>query len=1391
MSISQEEIREFNSPARSSTTKPTKKGNKINHSPLNHPSKKSDVFELFTIKTPIKHHKTKTALSDSQDTSELSDDVFVKPKPVSLSTPSRSDTKSYRDRINERFKNVKEKAGKSTKKANVFKEAAEKILLEKVKRESSDIDAELELMRDRLKLGKAPENSDVYEFFCREKCHEASEEEKEENFKSTDDLTDGRVGVEFEFPRQCRGVVRSSEDAILFKAKARPVDIIDKIDSEEPRFLEDEGLYVTPKPKLPIQHVHILEQRLSRDHKKWFNCDGELNIIENPCQEISYRPHLKHLLVDEVATYLPAKIEDTECEEIVVVRENLLQLQISSLKFTHHPLFSLEHVLAQKLKKLYTEYEESVLKNDLTRLTRRVEGLRKLLKHWEDTSSQSGDQSDREDGKMEAYRRDIKELQEQVFQEGKKERDRVRTMLQTWKAVKKVRETNKYANTLVRLIIKKEKINYEEDKENFERTFEETYEDFLDYNREKSRRKRQDEDEIREELQERFKESFRAPGEPILYFTLTNDNEVNKSIDNTKETSRRNVVASTKVALKIICNKMEVCRTKWVNLQDDFTCNFDETISIQLISVPKSITVEIIEQPKSLIKRTVGELALKIPAKTLNEKKKIEATFDKDETVHYKHEGVGSGLKMDSLVHNLGLPVNEDDILNTSGCLVYSLTWDSSTQPDENSPESARRILNEIIDKNGSVDPEKLSHWMQQHKPDPLDPRNSILYEYAFDSNEDIIAPNTPKKYFRLNHQMEGWQFCDPKILEDNLRLKVLQLRNRNEPEFDRMMVPNRIKEIPLDILSDYKRRIAAEREAMSIEEDDDEEEVEKKRSSGRKHLKQIHIRVFQKCKNSQDNLTFEDVVDEKLLPQLEKLVTGLVAGFIRWFQWRPLKPLPETKTSKQNDYDLQSQVKVVINVISGLNIPVQREGKNEVVNPFVEAEYNDKSVRTLTSQGPHPSWNEKLVLPLEPSHLDYLNPNSLNGTIIINLFDESDKVLLRFGGEKGKNWLGSVEIPLSAICFNGLQGMFKVKTPYLLFGYGGKTQAQNKSSRNNTQPTQQTYLNLHISIEPNVPKLNPAVEDLPCADLPYIKEHCLLWNEDFNTRYPHRKFSVFAIDTNATTTCIVRYIKPLEPPQINVEGFDVTPEQCARFVSLIPFTDCNEFYKNIWLPTEKFLHFMIGSIIDHAVALTCYLLALKMEVWLLLGFGVPYGSTAFVLVKEYDNNQIPVYYLFDVVQGAKINLTDAFCPLQKVYCVVNEQNIWGNIQRNDDVSTMRFDLTRRFDWVALFNNQNAAPTTSIQGIITYLPKPITDELEIIVDRKIRKRVAKMRQLDRTIWNHHVSNTVKGILSAFEKTEMYGKSNSDVFDEIKKLTKICVDTFSIQPLLTHLRLLNE
>ncbi|EFA01199.2 coiled-coil and C2 domain-containing protein 2A [Tribolium castaneum] len=1353
MSISQDDISELNSPIKPVPRK-SKNRNKVTspveQSPLSNPSKK-DVFEMFTIKTPSIQGRAKVLTSDSQDTSELSDEVFTKPKPVSLSTPS----KSYREKINARFKNVKEKAGKSTKKANVFKEAAENIRLEKVKRESHDIDAELELMRERLKLGKPPDNKHIFEFFSSEKCHETEEKESEDNFQSTDDLTDDGPALVFSLPKQIKTLLRKSEDALFYTPQAEPVDITDKIETEEPRFLEDEGFYVTSSPKIPNKHLYLLEQRLSCDDKKWFNCDGKLNILENPCQRSSYRPRLKHLPVKEIATYLPATTESNECEEIVVVSENLLQLRVLSLKFTHHPLFSLEHVLCQKLKKLYYEYEESVTKNEFMRLCGRLEGLRRVLRRLEENSSQSGDQSDREDGKVEAYKRDIRTLQEQVFEEGKKERDRIIEILQTWKAIKSMRENNKYSNTSLKLIIKKENVNYETEKENFDKNFEETYEEFLQINREKPRRKRQTEEDIRQELVERFKESFRPPGEPILHFILTNENEITKQVENSKEVSRRTATTTTKIALKILCNKMEVCKTKWLALQDDFVCNFNETISIQLTNVPKFLTLEIIEQPKSLIKRTLGELTVKIPARSVSKIDKKNAKFEKNEIVHYKHEGVGSGIKVDSLVQNLG-----DFELNTSGCLTYSLSWDASVAND-NSPDNRAQILGEIIDKSGTIDSEKLVQWMQQHNPDPQDPRNSILYEYSLDCGEEMVSASS-KNYFRLNEQ--EWQFCDPKIIEDNLRFKILQLRNKNEPEFDRIVVPNRIKEIPLDVLADYRRRVAMERESLVEEDEDDDDEIEARRSKGRKLLKQIHIRVFQKCKNSENNLSFEDVVDEKFMPQLEKLIKGFGANFLSWFQWRPLKPplfpLKTLQESKSNDYDLQSRVKINVHVISGLNIPL-REGK---AMPFVEIQYGNATVRTVASQGAHPNWNEKLVLPLEPSHLDYLNPNSLSGSLILNVFDESEVVLMKFAGQKGRTWLGYVEIPLSAVCI-GMQGMFRVKVPHMLLGYQGKTL---ETTRSNSQSNQQTYLNLHVTMEPNVPKLNPAIDELPCADVPYIQDYVMKWNTDYNTTFPNRKFSVLAIDANATTSCIIRYIKPLEPPQINVEGFDVTPEQCARFVSLIPFTDCNQFYKNIWLSVDRFLHYMTGSIIDHAVALTCYLLALKLEVWLLLGFGIPHGATAYVLVKEYDNNRVANFYVYDVVSGNKIYLTDAFCPLQRVYCLVNEHNVWANIQRNDDVTVMRFDLTRRSDWLPLFTSQISAPTNSIHGKITYLSHTNTDELEIILDRKIRKRFAKLRQLDRTLWNHDVSNTFKSVLGSFEQAEMYGKSNSDALEKIKE-----------------------
>lgn len=118
---------------------------------------------------------------------------------------------------------------------------------------------------------------------------------------------------------------------------------------------------------------------------------------------------------------------------------------------------------------------------------------------------------------------------------------------------------------------------------------------------------------------------------------------------------------------------------------------------------------------------------------------------------------------------------------------------------------------------------------------------------------------------FSINAYQNGLNFCNMTEIESNLRYRVLQLRDRKEIGFDGMLVPNRIKEIPFNILEDYKKRKGVESSDFSFE-DVEEDKLEKQRSEGKKYLKQVQLKVFQMCKNTENNLDYESVVDEKYL---------------------------------------------------------------------------------------------------------------------------------------------------------------------------------------------------------------------------------------------------------------------------------------------------------------------------------------------------------------------------------------------------------------------------------------------------------------------------------------------------------------------------------------------
>lgn len=108
--------------------------------------------------------------------------------------------------------------------------------------------------------------------------------------------------------------------------------------------------------------------------------------------------------------------------------------------------------------------------------------------------------------------------------------------------------------------------------------------------------------------------------------------------------------------------------------------------------------------------------------------------------------------------------------------------------------------------------------------------------------------------------------------LNRNIRFKMLELRDKNEPEFLGTVVPNRIKEISTSALAAYKKRVTESRGVLEDDNFDEEEEdtIEAKRARGIRSLKLIYTKILQQCKCVDHNLEYEDVVNERMVKHVE-----------------------------------------------------------------------------------------------------------------------------------------------------------------------------------------------------------------------------------------------------------------------------------------------------------------------------------------------------------------------------------------------------------------------------------------------------------------------------------------------------------------------------------------
>lgn len=307
------------------------------------------------------------------------------------------------------------------------------------------------------------------------------------------------------------------------------------------------------------------------------------------------------------------------------------------------------------------------------------------------------------------------------------------------------------------------------------------------------------------------------------------------------------------------------------------------------------------------------------------------------------------------------------------------------------------------------------------------------------------------------------------------------------------------------------------------------------------------------------------------------------------------------------------------------------------------------------------------------------------------------------------KVWLGSLKVPFSTLYLNGrIEGTFKVDTPVGLLGYefdefdaiakevnldkvSSKRLQSGSSSLNNpsqgrlsglklpgrissTNYKSETYLRIFLTLDPPLEK--PLAIDLKADSdedeslIIYAKK----WQSDFVDEFTDRTIKILVIDTNGKLVLICRYLNQLKPPsEFATDSFAMVDlmMKLAHFVSLIPIIpdyspsnipDVSSISSptdlDIWTKCDEFLNYLLGSSDQHAILLCNYFLYLGRLTGLIIGSGIPEGSTIYVIVWEYNRHGRDDVTLWNPRTGHPYSPYDPLIPLTSVGCIITTDNV-------------------------------------------------------------------------------------------------------------------------------------
>ncbi|XP_029091454.1 coiled-coil and C2 domain-containing protein 2A isoform X3 [Monodon monoceros] len=802
------------------------------------------------------------------------------------------------------------------------------------------------------------------------------------------------------------------EKELLFIPSTLTVPTYKKLpENVQPRYPEDEGLYIGARLEVPRTNQNIMENRLLMQEpgRRWFGDDGRILALPNPIKPFPSRPPMLTQEQD-----IKAELETLYKKAVKYIHRSQhligsgdppgnfqLDIDISGLIFTHHPCFSREHVLAAKLAQLYDQYLARRQRHKAQFLTDKLQALRNAV--------QMGLNPAKTPKSLETTQKTINEYKSEIRQtrklrdvEQEKDRTLLKTIIKVWKEMKSLREFQRFTNTPLKLVLRKEKVDQKADEEAYEAEIQAEISELLEEHREEYEQKMEEyrsaqqqwkawkkaqrakkkknkqvveerPDEMKEsdpgeepvklvppeptdravieqQVRERAAQSRRRPGEPTLVPELSLAGNVTPNDQCPRvEVLRREDVKRRSLYLKVTFNNKEVSRTDSRPLGADFRVHFGQIFNLKIFNWPESLTLQVYETVGHSGTTLLAEVFLPIPETTVvtGRAPTEEVEFSSNQHVTLDHEGVGSGVPF-----SFEADGSNQLILMTSGKVSNSVAWAIGENGIPLIPplsqqnigfRSALKRADAIssIGTSGLTDMKKLAKWAAESKLDPNDPSNAPLMQLisVATSGESYIPD-----FFRLEQLQQEFNFVSDEELNRSKRFRLLGLRSQGVPEFrNYKQIPMYDREIMEKVFQDYEKRL---RDRNVIETKD---HIDTHRAIVAKYLQQVRESVINRFLIAKHHFLLSDLVVEEEVPNISILGLSL---FKLAEQKRPLRPRRKgrKKVTAQNLSD--GDIKLLVNIIRAYDIPVRKPTTSKFQQPSRSSRtFSEKHAASPTTQ--------------------------------------------------------------------------------------------------------------------------------------------------------------------------------------------------------------------------------------------------------------------------------------------------------------------------------------------------------------------------------------------------------------------------------------------------------